>query len=162
MLKSFTKTLWVLCSLVVANLAIPTTANAVTLTLSVQMFSNTDMQYRTPIQELNVDIDIDGTEYSYLPSADGCARSSVTARLFWCAFELDVGALDGLITSSTTVTVSPPDDGSSDEDSGCSLSEAEALQTWLNYFFLSWGIMIPIFFAAYAVGVLAKVIRGNK
>ena len=149
-------------TLVVANIAIPTIANAATITLSWATFSDADTE---EFSSVVVSLRIDGTWVRYEPSYLNCGTDSNTRGVFEHECN-DIELINGnLYTSaaSTTTTVTVTAGGEeTNTDSGCDLSEAEALQTWLNYFFLSWGIMIPIFFAAFGLGAIVRTIRGTR
>ena len=152
------------CFLVVANLAIPATSFAVTITID---FFNLYWARSQPPADMSdtpqIRFRVGGAGYVYEPSG----VCSVGELAIGCAdMEFDVGALDGLITTETTVTVTAAapveGDGEGESSGNCDLSTDEALEIWLSYFFVSWGIMIPVFIAALSVGAIAKVIRGNR
>ena len=150
-------------SLVVANLAIPTTSFAATVTLGVQM--NVPVASFSVPDSFSVSLNINGSWVTYEPGVGECSEAGITRNynLVTCSpVELIQGNLytaADLTSSTVTVTVSGEETSTGD---GCDLSSAEALQTWLEYFFLSWGIMIPILFAAYGIGIIGRVIRGTK
>lgn len=147
-------------TLVMANLAIPMASHAVTITMEIeQRYRFADTPGNVPYGVL-IQFHHDGSVTEYEPDPNCYIRSNFLEecpRSGRGAYELDLGWLDMHIPA-TTVTVMEPAEGGGD----CDLSEAEALQTWMEYFFLSWGMLIPIFFAAYAIGVLSKVIRGSR
>ena len=157
------------CFLVVANLAIPATSFAATITVSNQMFYFTDGTAITSrfsadmVGSYLIELEVNGAAVIYEPEID-CHRLDITTMGMECErFEIDVGELS-VGQSTVTVTAAAPveGDGEGESSGNCDLSTDEALEIWLSYFFVSWGIMIPVFVAALSVGAIAKVIRGNR
>ena len=149
--------------MVVANVAIPTISSAATITLDILLGAD---EYESATGGV-VSLRINGTWVRYDVPYQNCGANFGTDRNGVIVGEStiecnDVELVNGnLFTSadSTTVTVTVPGE---ETNTGCDLTQEEALQIWLSYFFLSWGILIPIFIAALAVGAIAKTIRGNR
>lgn len=154
--------------LVVANVAITATASAATVTLDFSLYWDDQSNASGLSDRTVIRLWIDGTAVTYEPW-QGCTAgpSPYDRNDYWVhCIPVSEGANIELINgnlytaddlTTATVTVSEPA-----EEPDCNLSSEDALNTWLSYFFLSWGIMIPIFFAAYAVGMLVRVIRGSR